>query len=216
MQLMLLGLPGAGKGTQAQRITEDFGVPHISTGDMFRAAIAAQTEVGLEVKAYLDSGRLVPDELTIRVVRDRLQQSDTQSGFLLDGFPRTLQQATALDEMLGAIHRKLDCVLHIHVPQEVLLARLTGRRICKSCGATYHVIFQPPTTEGVCDKCHGELYQRPDDTEEAVATRLEQYAQTAPLVEFYRDRDLLRQVDGRRPIDEVYADIKRLLQQIQG
>lgn len=216
MQLMLLGLPGAGKGTQAQRIVEDFGVPHISTGDMFRAAIAAQTDVGREVKSYLDSGRLVPDELTIRVVRERLQQPDTDKGFLLDGFPRTLQQASALDEMLTGIHRTLDCVLHIHVPQEVLLARLTGRRICKSCGATYHVVFQPPQSEGVCDKCHGALYQRPDDTEEAVATRLEQYAQTAPLVEFYRERGLLRQVDGQRPINEVYAEIKSILLHIQG
>jgi adenylate kinase len=216
MQLMLLGLPGAGKGTQAQRITEDFGVPHISTGDMFRAAIAAETEVGQEVKAYLDSGRLVPDELTIRVVRERLQQPDTHRGFLLDGFPRTLQQASALDEMLSGIHRTLDCVVHIHVPQEVLLARLTGRRICKSCGATYHVVFQPPAEEGACDRCQGVLYQRPDDTEEAVATRLEQYAQTAPLVDFYRERGLLRQVDGQRPIDEVYAELKRILLQIQG
>lgn len=215
MQLMLLGLPGAGKGTQAERITSDYGVPHISTGDMFRKAIAAGTDLGNEVKAYLDSGRLVPDELTIRVVRDRLEQPDAQEGFLLDGFPRTLPQAEALDATLAAMGRRLDCVLYIHVPQEVLLARLTGRRICKSCGATYHVVFQPPAVPGVCDKCHGELYQRSDDTEEAVATRLEQYAQTAPLVDYYRDRGLLRQVDGQRSIDDVYADIREILSDIR-
>jgi adenylate kinase len=213
MQLILLGLPGAGKGTQAERIKAEYGVPHISTGDMFRAAIAAGTELGKEVKAYLDSGRLVPDELTIKVVKDRLQQPDAESGFLLDGFPRTLPQAEALDATLVEMGRKLDCVLYIHVPQEVLLARLTGRRICKSCGATYHVVFQPPAQEGVCDKCHGELYQRSDDTAEAVSTRLQQYAHTAPLVDYYRDRGLLRQVDGQRPVDEVYADIRKILQE---
>ncbi|GMA50441.1 adenylate kinase [Alicyclobacillus contaminans] len=211
MQLMLLGLPGAGKGTQAERITADYGVPHISTGDMFRKAIAAGTELGNEVKAYLDSGRLVPDELTIRVVRDRLEQSDAKDGFLLDGFPRTLPQAEALDATLGSMERPLSAVLYIHVPQDVLLARLTGRRICKSCGSTYHVVFQPPAAEGVCDKCGGELYQRSDDTEEAVATRLEQYAHTAPLVGYYQQRGILHQVDGTRSIDDVYAEIRQIL-----
>ncbi|OFW75539.1 MAG: adenylate kinase [Alicyclobacillus sp. RIFOXYA1_FULL_53_8] len=211
MQVMLLGLPGAGKGTQAARIVEDFKIPHISTGDMFRAAIAAQTPLGVEVKSYLDSGRLVPDELTIRIVQERLTQPDALGGFLLDGFPRTLAQAEALDDMLSAISRTLDCVLYIHVPQEVLLARLTGRRICRQCGATYHVVYQPPLVEGVCDKCGGELFQRTDDKPEAVGTRLEQYAQTAPLVEYYRNRDLLRQVDGERSVDEVYADVRKLL-----
>lgn len=211
MQLILLGLPGAGKGTQAERITEEFGVPHISTGDMFRAAIAAETPLGKEVKGYLDSGRLVPDEVTIKVVQNRFEQPDAKQGFLLDGFPRTLPQAEALDATLAEMGRSLDAVLYIHVPQEVLLARLTGRRICKTCGATYHVVFQPPQVENVCDKCHGELYQRTDDTEEAVATRLEQYAHTAPLVDYYRDKGLLRQVDGTRSIDKVFADIKNLL-----
>jgi len=215
MQVVLLGLPGAGKGTQAERITAEFAVPHISTGDMFRAAIAADTELGREVKAYLDSGRLVSDELTIRVVQDRFLQPDAMRGFLLDGFPRTLPQAEALDATLQEMGRAIDAVLFIHVPQEVLLARLTGRRICQSCGATYHLEFQPPQHEGICDKCQGELYQRPDDTEEAVKMRLQQYAYTAPLVEFYRDRGLLRQVDGDRPIDEVYADVRRLLLEAQ-
>ncbi|MCL6516889.1 adenylate kinase [Alicyclobacillus sp.] len=216
MQLMLLGLPGAGKGTQAERITSEYRIPHISTGNMFREAIAAGTPLGMEVKSYLDNGRLVPDALTVRVVRERLSQPDAHQGFLLDGFPRTLPQAQALDEMLAEIGRPLNCVLYIHVPQEVLLARLTGRRVCRSCGATYHVVFQPPAREGICDKCQGELYQRPDDTEEAVATRLEQYAQTAPLVDFYRERGLLRQVDGLQSIDQVYADIKRILLELRG
>jgi len=211
MQVMLLGLPGAGKGTQAERITEEFHIPHISTGDMFRAAISAGTQQGLLLKSYLDSGRLVPDDVTIGVVRERLQQSDAEGGFLLDGFPRTLNQADALRTLLSELHKDLDCVLYIHVPQEVLLARLTGRRICKSCGATYHILFQPPTTEGVCDKCQGELYQRSDDTEQAVATRLEQYAQTAPLVDYYRERGLLRQVDGLQPIEDVYAEVRNIL-----
>ena len=172
MQLILLGLPGAGKGTQAAKVRDEFGIPHISTGDMFRAAIAAESKLGLEVKEYLDSGRLVPDDLTIQVVQSRLGQGDTDKGFLLDGFPRTLEQATALDAMLAEIGRELDVALYIHVPQEVLLARLTGRRLCRSCGATYHVVFQPPKVDGICDICGGELYQRSDDTEEAVATRL--------------------------------------------
>jgi adenylate kinase len=216
MQIIMLGMPGAGKGTQAERITREFGIPHISTGDMFRKAIANQTPLGLEVKAYLDSGRLVPDDLTIRVVRERLAEADAAEGFLLDGFPRTLPQAEALDEMLQEIGKPLDVALYIHVPQEVLLARLTGRRVCRACGATYHVVFQPPAREGVCDHCGGELYQRSDDTEEAVRTRLEQYAQTAPLVEYYRERGLLRQVDGEQPIETVWSEVRRILLSIGG
>ncbi|MCF8565988.1 adenylate kinase [Alicyclobacillus tolerans] len=216
MQIMLLGLPGAGKGTQASRIVEEFHIPHISTGDMFRAAIAQKTPVGLEVKQYLDSGRLVPDELTIRVVQERLSQGDAKNGFLLDGFPRTLPQAQALDELLNRLGRPLNRVLYIHVPENVLMARLTGRRICRSCGATYHVVFQPPKVEGVCDKCGGELYQRSDDTPDAVKTRLEQYAQTAPLVDYYRDRKLLTQVDGERPVEDVYEEVRRVLMSLEG
>lgn len=216
MQVMLLGLPGAGKGTQAARIVEEFEIPHISTGDMFRAAIAAQTPLGVEVKGYLDSGRLVPDELTIRIVAERLSQPDAVQGFLLDGFPRTLAQAQALDKMLLDAARPLNCVLYIHVPQQVLLARLTGRRICRTCGATYHVVFQPPRMEGICDKCGGDLYQRSDDTPEAVGTRLEQYSQTAPLVEYYRNQGLLWQVDGERAVDEVYAEVRKVLLELRG
>ncbi|QSO50533.1 adenylate kinase [Alicyclobacillus curvatus] len=211
MQVVMLGLPGAGKGTQAARISEDFRIPHISTGDMFRAAIAAMTPLGQEVKSFLDSGRLVPDDLTIRVVADRLNQPDAENGFLLDGFPRTLPQATALETSLAELGKPLDHALYIHVPRDILLARLTGRRICKVCGATYHVVYHPPIKEGACDKCEGPLYQRSDDTEAAVMTRLEQYAQTAPLVEFYRERNVLHQIDGQQDIDEVYRDIRAVL-----
>ncbi|WAH37411.1 adenylate kinase [Alicyclobacillus dauci] len=212
MQVILVGLPGAGKGTQAERIQSDFGIPHISTGDMFRRAVASGGELGKQVQSYLDSGRLVPDEITIAVVRERLKAEDAQRGFLLDGFPRTLEQAGALDAMLNELHRPLDAVLYIHVHENVLLARLTGRRICRSCGATYHTVFQPPQVEGVCDKCGGELYQRPDDTEAAVKTRLEQYQQTAPLIDYYKERGVLYQVEGEQPIDKVHADVKAVLQ----
>lgn len=215
MQIILLGMPGAGKGTQAARVRDEFGIPHISTGDMFRAAIAAETPLGLEVKEYLDSGKLVPDELTIRVVKDRLSQDDATNGFLLDGFPRTLAQAHALDKSLANMARTLDAALYIHVPQEVLLARLTGRRICKSCGTTYHLVFQPPVEAGICDKCGGELYQRSDDTEAAVKTRLEQYSQTAPLVDYYRNQGVLQQIDGQQPIDKVYSQVRSILLKLQ-
>jgi len=216
MQVILLGMPGAGKGTQAARIREDFGIAHISTGDMFRAAIAAATPLGLEVKEYLDGGKLVPDDLTIRVVESRLQEPDCSRGFLLDGFPRTLQQAEALDSTLKEMGRQLDVALYIHVPQEVLLARLTGRRICKDCGATYHLVFQPPKQSGVCDACQGELYQRSDDKEETVTTRLKQYAQTAPLVDYYRSSGRLQEVDGQQPIDDVYQRVRQILLKLQG
>lgn len=211
MQVILVGLPGAGKGTQAERIQSDFGIPHISTGDMFRRAVVSGGALGTEVKSYLDSGRLVPDEITIQVVRERLQDDDTLRGFLLDGFPRTLQQAEALDNMLDNLQKPLERVLYIHVSQDILLERLTGRRICKSCGATYHMVFQPPAAEGVCDKCGGELYQRVDDTAEAVETRLEQYQQTAPLIDYYRDRGILYQVNGEQDIEAVHADVSAAL-----
>ncbi|MCL6454784.1 MAG: adenylate kinase [Alicyclobacillus sp.] len=211
MQVIMLGLPGAGKGTQATRIAEAFHVPHISTGDMFRAAIGAGTPLGLEVKGYLDAGRLVPDSLTIQVVKERLGQSDARTGFVLDGFPRTLPQAEALEDLLRELDLPLQYALYIHVPRTVLMARLTGRRLCRNCGATYHIVFQPPKHEGRCDRCGGPLYQRSDDSEEAVKTRLEQYAQTEPLVEFYRKRGILRQIDGERAPEAVYADIESLL-----
>ncbi|MFD1673130.1 adenylate kinase [Alicyclobacillus fodiniaquatilis] len=211
MQVILVGLPGAGKGTQAERIQSYFGIPHISTGDMFRRAVASGGELGQQVQSYLNSGRLVPDEITIKVVQERLVDEDAQRGFLLDGFPRTLEQADALDGMLTEIGKPIDAVLYIHVSEDVLLARLTGRRICRQCGTTYHVIFQPPKEEGVCDKCGGELYQRSDDSEEAVKTRLEQYKHTAPLIEYYRERGVLRQIDGLQPIEQVFEDVQAVL-----
>ena len=173
MNLVLMGLPGAGKGTQAEKIVETYGIPHISTGDMFRAAIKEGTPLGLQAKQYIDRGDLVPDEVTIGIVRERLSKDDCQNGFLLDGFPRTVAQAEALEAMLTEIGRKLDYVIHIDVRQDVLMERLTGRRICRNCGATYHLVFHPPAQPGVCDKCGGELYQRADDNEATVANRLE-------------------------------------------
>lgn len=211
MRLILLGLPGAGKGTQADRLKARYNIPHISTGDMFRAAIAAGTPLGQEVRPYLEGGKLVPDALTIGIMRDRLTQPDATEGFLLDGFPRTLEQANALDAMLAEIQSPLDKVVYLHVPRDILLARLTGRRICRSCGATYHVLNQPPTVDGVCDKCGGELYQRPDDSEETMKVRLDQYAHTEPLVAFYRSRELLVQVNGEQSIDAVWMDVESAL-----
>lgn len=214
MRIILLGLPGAGKGTQAERLCSRYGIPHISTGDMFRAAIAAGTSLGTKVKPYLDGGRLVPDELTISIIRERLQEADARAGFLLDGFPRTLAQAQALDEMLRDIQKPLDAVIYLHVERDILLARLTGRRICRSCGATFHVVNQPPKVEGVCDVCGGELYQRPDDSEETMRVRLEQYAQTEPLVSFYTDRSLLKTVEGQQPIENVWDEVLSVLSQV--
>ncbi|KEO81756.1 adenylate kinase [Tumebacillus flagellatus] len=216
MQVIFMGLPGAGKGTQAERIVAEFGIPHISTGDMFRAAIAESTPLGLEAKSFMDQGLLVPDEVTIGIVRDRLQKPDAVKGFLLDGFPRTLAQAEALDAMLNDLGRKIDVVINLHVKRENLLARLTGRRICKSCGATYHVVFNPPATEGKCDKCGGELFQRSDDTEDVVATRLDvNIKQSEPILSYYDGKELLRTIDGEQSIDEVYSQISSILRGVE-
>lgn len=216
MKAIFMGLPGAGKGTQAERIVSEFGIPHISTGDMFRAAIAEQTPLGLKAKSFMDQGQLVPDEVTIGIVRDRLQKPDAQKGFLLDGFPRTLAQAEALDNMLEDLGRKLDTVINLHVDKELLMPRLTGRRICKSCGATYHVMFNAPKEEGKCDKCGGELYQRSDDTEEVVATRLDvNIKQSEPILAYYEAKGLLKTVDGEKSIDAVYSDIASILRGVE-
>ncbi|TJY38848.1 adenylate kinase [Cohnella pontilimi] len=212
MNILFMGPPGAGKGTQAERIVEQFGIPHISTGDAFRLAMKQGTPLGVKAKEYVDQGLLVPDEVTNGIVRDRLAEPDCQRGFLLDGFPRTLAQAEALDQMLADMGRKIDHVINLKVDRGLLLARLTGRRICKSCGATYHVLFNPPKQEGVCDKCGGELYQRSDDTEEKVGTRLDEYtSKTAPLLTYYGNKGLLREVDGEKDIDAVTAEIGSLL-----
>jgi adenylate kinase len=212
MNLVLMGLPGAGKGTQAERIVENYEIPHISTGDMFRAAMKEGTTLGLEAKSYIDKGELVPDEVTIGIVRERLAKADCEKGFLLDGFPRTVAQAEALEQMLDGLNRKIDYVINIDVDQSILMDRLTGRRICKDCGATYHLVFNPPAQEGVCDKCGGELYQRADDNSETVANRLEvNVKQSKPLLDFYETKGYLRNIDGNQDINVVFEDIRALL-----
>ncbi|WP_127532410.1 adenylate kinase [Paenibacillus kobensis] len=212
MNILFMGPPGAGKGTQAERIVDQFAVPHISTGDAFRLAMKQGTPLGQKAKEYVDQGKLVPDEITNGIVRDRLMLDDCSKGFLLDGFPRTLQQAEALDAMLAEMGRSIDHVINLKVDRGLLLARLTGRRICKSCGSTYHVLNNPPKQEGVCDKCGGELYQRSDDNEESVGTRLDEYSsKTAPLLAYYEGKSLLREVDGEQDIDVVTAEIASVL-----
>lgn len=212
MNIILMGLPGAGKGTQAVKIVEEFNIPHISTGDMFRNSLKEGTAMGLKVKQYMDKGLLIPDEIVVGLVEERLSNDDTANGFLLDGFPRTVAQAVALDELLAELNRNLDHVINIDVEKNSLIARLTGRRICRDCSASYHMIYKPPTVEGVCDKCGGELYQRDDDTEETVTTRLEvNIKQTEPLLSYYEAKGVLRNADGNQEIDEVYADIRSIL-----
>ncbi|ALC88383.1 adenylate kinase [Bacillus sp. FJAT-18017] len=212
MNLVLMGLPGAGKGTQAERIVDRYNIPHISTGDMFRAAMKEGTELGLKAKSYMDEGALVPDEVTIGIVRERLSKDDCEKGFLLDGFPRTVPQAEALEGILSELNKKIDYVLNIEVDDSILLERLTGRRICKSCGATYHLVFNPPKEEGTCDRCGGELYQRADDNAETVQNRLDvNMAQSRPLLDFYSEKGYLRNIDGQREISEVFNDIESLL-----
>lgn len=215
MNLILMGLPGAGKGTQAERIVAEYKIPHISTGDMFRAAIKDGTELGLQAKSFMDKGGLVPDEVTIGIVRERLSKDDCKKGFLLDGFPRTVAQASALEEIMQDLGKKIDYVLNIQVNPDLLLKRLTGRRICKSCGSTYHLVFNPPHNEGVCDKCGGELYQRSDDNEETVANRLEvNMKQTGYLLDFYGELGYVRSINGEQEIDTVFADIRELVSKL--
>jgi adenylate kinase len=212
MDLVLLGPPGSGKGTQAKKMVEHYHIPQISTGDMLRAALKEKTPLGLEAKQYMDQGRLVPDEVVVGIVRDRLKASDCAGGFILDGFPRTVPQAEALGETLQAIHRGIDHVISIEVDKEELLKRLGGRRTCRSCGAMYHLLFDPPKKEGVCDTCGGELYQRADDREETIRARLKVYdEQTAPLIAYYRDTGLLRSIDGVGEVGEIF---KRITQAI--
>jgi adenylate kinase len=214
--IIFMGPPGAGKGTQAERIVSEFGIPHISTGDMFRAAIKEGTPLGLEAKSYMDQGKLVPDDVTIGIVRERLSKPDTKQGALMDGFPRTVAQAEALDSMVQELGTKIDHVINLEVDRDQLLARLTGRRVCKSCGATYHVVFNPPAKDGICDKCGGELYQRADDTAETVATRLDVYfKQTAPLLEYYAGKGVLRSVNGEAGIEDVYREISEILRGVE-
>lgn len=204
MNLILLGPPGAGKGTQAKMLTETFGTPQISTGDILRAAVKEGTPLGKQAQAFMDDGKLVPDEVVIGIVTERLQEPDCNQGFILDGFPRTVAQADALQENLRELGKELDRVIALQVDTEALVERLTGRRTCKSCGRGYHVKFDPPAVEGRCDACGGELYQRDDDREETIRKRLEVYErQTAPLIDYYRNAGLLIEVDGMQQIEEV-------------
>ncbi|KRL97870.1 nucleoside monophosphate kinase [Liquorilactobacillus satsumensis] len=214
--LMLMGLPGAGKGTQAERIVADFEIPHISTGDIFRAAIKNGTPMGLKAKSFIDKGELVPDEVTNGIVKERLMENDTAKGYLLDGFPRNLAQATALKEMGTELGKPLSAVINIHVDPNSLMERLTGRFICRNCGATYHKIFNPTKVEGTCDRCGGhEFYQREDDKPETVKNRLEvNIKMNTPLLSFYQTQGLLHQVDGNQEISKVFSDIKDILQKL--
>jgi|SRR5699024_886185 len=204
-----MGLPGAGKGTQAEKIQAKYNIPHISTGDMFRLAIKEETALGKQAKTFMDEGALVPDEVTNGIVEERLAKDDCEKGFLLDGFPRTIPQAEALEEITNKLDRQLDYVIHVDVPEDKLLARLTGRRVCPTCGATYHVLNNPPKNDGVCDRDGEQLVQREDDTEETVQKRLTvNIEQQKPLLDFYKERGILITVDGDQAIDKVFADIE--------
>jgi adenylate kinases len=208
MYILLMGPPGAGKGTQAPRLVERYGIPAISTGDMFRAAVREGTPLGLKAKTFMDSGQLVPDDVTIGIVQERLAKDDTKKGFILDGFPRTIEQAIALDVALTEMRIESIHVIDITMDQELLVSRITGRRICKDCGATYHIANIPSKVEGICDKCSGELYQRADDEEATVRNRLEVYGkQTKPLVDYYENRGFYRKINGNQEVSKVCQDM---------
>lgn len=213
MKLILLGPPGAGKGTQAKMLTERFGIPQISTGDILRAAVKEGTPMGLQAKACMDAGALVPDEVVVGIVRERLQQADCAAGFILDGFPRTVPQAEALTATLDELGKELDAVLSLEVDVEALVERLTGRRTCKECGRGYHLKFDPPRQAGICDACGGTLFQRDDDQEATIRKRLEVYReQTAPLAGYYQQHHLLSRVDGMQEIGSVQRQLLAALQ----
>jgi adenylate kinase len=217
MFMVLLGGPGAGKGTQAERLAEALDIPQVSTGDLFRENLKNETELGKLAKGYMERGELVPDEVTVGMVRERLSRLDAERGAILDGFPRTIAQAEALQDLLADLGFELAVVPYIKVPEAMLLDRLAGRWTCRACGAMYHQLFSPPQVSGVCDRCGGELYQRPDDTPETQKHRIEVYfEQTAPLIDYYRDKDLLVEVDGRPGIDEIQAELQRIVASAQG
>lgn len=212
MKVIMLGAPGAGKGTQAKMIAEKCSIPHISTGDIFRANIKNGTELGAKAKSYMDKGLLVPDELVCDLVVDRIQQADCERGYILDGFPRTIPQAEALEAALNAIEQKLDYAINIEVPDENIINRMSGRRACVGCGATYHLVFNPTKVEGVCDACGEALILRDDDKPETVTKRLNVYhEQTQPLIDFYSTRNVLVEVDGTQSMDKVFEDIMKIL-----
>lgn len=213
MRLVLLGPPGVGKGTQASAIVEKYNIPHISTGDIFRANIKEGTDLGKKAKEYMDKGHLVPDDIVVSIVKDRLSKEDCKKGFLLDGFPRTINQAEILDKELTEMGIKLDKVVNIDADKEILIERAIGRRICKTCGKGYHIKFNPPKKENVCDIDGGELFQREDDTRETVSTRIEVYQkQTQPLIDYYEQKGIIINVNGTQPIAEVFETIVRALE----
>ena len=212
MKIIMLGAPGAGKGTQAKQIAEHYGIPHISTGDIFRANIKEGTDLGKKAKEYMDKGALVPDELTCDLVVDRIAKDDCKNGFVLDGFPRTIPQAEALEAALEKMGQSMDFAVDVDVPDDNIIGRMSGRRACLNCGATYHIVSIPPKVEGICDKCGEKLVQRDDDKEETVKNRLKVYhEQTQPLIDFYQERGILRTVDGTRPMEEVFSAIQAIL-----
>lgn len=212
MVILFLGAPGAGKGTQAALISKKLGIPHISTGDIFREAVSLGTELGKKAKEYMDRGELVPDEIVIGIVKERISQDDCKNGFVLDGFPRTVAQAEALDAVLQEMGMKIDHVFNVEVSEDEVVRRLTGRRTCKSCGAVYHVEFNPPKEQGACDSCGSELYQRDDDREETVRNRMRVYQEkTAPLIDYYSGKGVLRNIMGEAPVEKVTEEIERFL-----
>jgi adenylate kinase len=212
MNLVLLGPPGAGKGTQAKMMIDHYGIPQISTGDILRASLKERTPLGLKAKEYMDKGLLVPDEVVIDIIKDRLKEDDCRNGYILDGFPRTVAQAQALDKVLTAMNTGIDHVISIEVDKGELIKRLTGRRTCRQCGRGYHVIFDPPLNKDLCDKCQGELYQRDDDNEDTVRNRLEVYdSQTFPLIQYYKEKDLVRSIDGQGGIQQIFDRIVQVL-----
>ena len=212
MNLVLLGPPGAGKGTQAKMMIDRYRIPQISTGDILRAALKERTPLGLKAKEYMDKGLLVPDEVVIDIIKDRLKEADCRNGYILDGFPRTVAQAQALDKVLAAMNSGIDHVISIEVDKGELIKRLTGRRTCRQCGRGYHAIFDPPLNKDICDKCQGELYQRDDDNEDTVRNRLEVYdSQTFPLIQFYKEKELVRSIDGQGGIQQIFDRIVKVL-----
>ncbi|MCK5779939.1 MAG: adenylate kinase [Psychrilyobacter sp.] len=212
MNIMLFGAPGAGKGTQAKFLIEKYGIPQISTGDILRAAIKAGTNMGLEAKRFMDEGKLVPDSTIIGIIKDRLAESDCKEGFILDGFPRTIPQAEALELLMKEMGISLDRVISLNVPDELIVGRITGRRVCPKCGASFHMEFNSPKVEGICDYCGDKLVQRKDDTAETVVSRLDAYhTQTAPLFDFYTERNVMSEVDGTKDVSDVKEDIFKIL-----
>lgn len=212
MKIIMLGAPGAGKGTQAKKIADKYSVPHISTGDIFRANIKEGTELGKKAKTYMDQGLLVPDDLVVDLVVDRVQQDDCTNGYVLDGFPRTIPQAESLDAALEKLGEKIDYAINVEVPDENIVKRMSGRRACLGCGATYHLVHIPPKTEGICDTCGKELVLRDDDKPETVTKRLNVYhEQTQPLIDYYTSKDVLAEVDGTKDMEEVFQDIVKVL-----